>query len=282
MNDQELSETELFDQAVTEEGGEQADQQTEQQVDQQEQQADTQAASDQQQAEANDRQQVDDNAPHIPSWRLREVNEERRQLADRVKALEAERLEWQQRGQQQQRQPERQEQQQKDNRPDPLLDPEGYAKAVREEIKQDILNERREESMQAARDSNPQAFDEAFQASVQAMRNGDVSLRARMQASRDPGKTLLTWHKEQKDRAEVGNDLTAYKQRLREEALKDPEFRKLAMEAWREQGQQQSNNGRPKVELPPTLNGASRANSALRSDASEEKSDFELFNEIAG
>src|ERR1700704_813965 len=34
---------------------------------------------------------VDDNAAHVPSWRVREINEEKRQLADRLTALETER-----------------------------------------------------------------------------------------------------------------------------------------------------------------------------------------------
>jgi hypothetical protein len=38
---------------------------------------------------------VDDNAPLVPSWRLREINEEKRTLADRLAALEAERATWQ-------------------------------------------------------------------------------------------------------------------------------------------------------------------------------------------
>ena len=106
----------------------------------------------------------------------------------------------------------------------------------------------------------------------------DPALKARMQQSRDPGETLIEWHREQKTRAEVGGDLTAYTQRLREEALKDPEFRKAAMEAWRTDAQPQ-NNGRPRVDLPPSLNGASRSNALLRSQDSD-VSDTDLWNEI--
>jgi hypothetical protein len=65
----------------------------------------------------------------------------------------------------------------------------------------------------------------------------DPALKARMQSSRDPGETLIEWHREQKTRQEIGGDLTAYKQRLRDEALKDPEFRKQAMEAWQADAQ---------------------------------------------
>jgi hypothetical protein len=38
---------------------------------------------------------VDDNAAMVPSWRVREINDEKRALADKVAALEAERQQWQ-------------------------------------------------------------------------------------------------------------------------------------------------------------------------------------------
>src|SRR5882757_7443870 len=212
---------------------------------------------------------IDDNAPLIPSWRLREIREERDAVARRLEAAEAKLA--------QQPRPEAPKVE-KAAEIDPLLDPDGYKKQVREEIRQDILNERREESLQNASEKYKDEFKEAYQAAQQRV---DPALRARMQESRNPGETLIQWHRENKTRAEIGGDLTAYKARLREEALKDPEFRKAAMEAWRSDAQPAQVNGRPRVELPPTLNGASRANAALRSEDNA-VSDAELFREIAG
>lgn len=220
-------------------------------------------------AETETKPAVDDNAPLVPSWRLREINEEKRVLADRVRALEAERVS----------QPRPQAEQKpadKPARPDPLLDPDGYAQAIRQELREEALNERREESLLKARESNQAEFDEAYKAAQQAV---DPALKARMQASRDPGKTLLEWHRENKTKAEIGDDLTAYKAKLREEALKDPEFRKAAMEAWRTDAQPQANRSR--VELPPSLSSSSRANASLKS-ANEDVSDHELFEQITG
>lgn len=216
---------------------------------------------------------VDDNAPQVPSWRVREINEEKRALADKVAALEAERLQWQ-RSQQAPQQV--QKPAEKPAKPDPLLDPEGYAKHLRDEIREEVLAERREESLIRAREANPQEFDEAYAAARQAV---DPALKARMQSSRDPGKTLLEWHRENKVKAEVGTDPAAYRQRVREELLKDPEFRKQAQTTW--QSETQFPNGRPRVDLPPSLNGASRANTSLKS-LNEDVSDQDLFNELAG
>lgn len=222
-----------------------------------------------------DRQQADDNAPQVPSWRVREINEEKRALADRVAALEAERLQWQrqQPTQQPQKAPE------KPARPDPLIDPEGYAAAIREEVRQEAIAERREESLIRARESNPTEFDEAYAAAQQAV---DPALKARMQASRDPGKTLLEWHRENKVKAEVGNDPNAWLEKKLEERLKDPAFLAKAVELARGSAQPQQTNGRPRVELPPTLSSASRAQATSRANSDEGKSDFELFQEIAG
>jgi hypothetical protein len=213
---------------------------------------------------------VDDNAPLIPSWRLREVSDEKRALADKVAALEAERSKWQQPKPVEAKPVEEQE-------VDPLLDPKGYKAAIREELRQEMLSDRRENSLQTAHKVYKEEFEQAYAA---AQKQVDPALRARMQQSRDPGETLIQWHREEKARAEVGTDLTAYKQKLRDEALKDPEFRKAAMEAWRAEVPQ--NNGRPKIDLPPSLNGASRSNAALRSAMNDDVDDRSLFEQTTG
>lgn len=211
---------------------------------------------------------VDDNAPQVPSWRVREINDEKRALAEKVAALEAERQNWQ-----------RQQVQEKPApkvevaKPDPLLDPEGYEKYLEAKFEERLLNDRREASLATAHRVYKTEFEEAYAA---AQKQVDPALRARMQQSRDPGETLMEWHREQKTRAEVGSDLKAYKEKLRKEALEDPEFRKAAMEAWREQA---PSNGRSRVDLPPSLNGASRSNALLRS-ADGYIPDAELWNEI--
>ena len=213
--------------------------------------------------------EVDDNAPQVPSWRLREINEEKRRVADENERLKAELANLRRNSQQQ---PKPAQQEEKDDGPDPLLDPKGYAKHVREEIRNELLNERREESMKSAREANAEAFDEAYRASLQAMQNGDVSIRARMQNARDPGKELLKWHKEQRVKAEVGDDLEAFIEKKVQE--------RIAAQA-RPNAQTQQPDGRPRTSLPPSLNGASRANTTLKSNV-DDVSDDQLFRELAG
>ncbi|MBS0251602.1 MAG: hypothetical protein JSR78_11135, partial [Proteobacteria bacterium] len=219
---------------------------------------------------------VDDEAAHVPSWRVREINEEKRRFAEENERMKAELAELRRVSQQQQ--PAKVEQPKAD-RPDPLLDPEGYEKYLERRVEERLLGNAREESLLRARDTNPQEFDEAYAAATKAV---DAALKARMQASRDPGKTLLEWHRENKQRAEIGNDLNAYRQRLLDSALKDPEFRKKAMDAWRDGAQSSQPESRSKVELPPSISGASRARAVARSSDNDDISDQVLFEQIAG
>lgn len=216
---------------------------------------------------------VDDNASHVPSWRVREINEEKRAALAELEALRAERAQWQR----QQQQPQKAEPEQKPAKPDPLLDPEGYAKSVRDEIREEILAERREESLQRAAEAHPDEFKEAYAAARQAV---DPALKARMQSSRDPGKTLLEWHRENKVKAEVGHDPNAWLEKKLEERLNDPAFLQKAIE--RSKSAAQLADGRPRVALPPSLNGASRSNASLKSSVNDDVSDEDLFRELAG
>jgi len=215
---------------------------------------------------------VDDNPPQVPSWRVREINDEKRALAERVAALEAERQNWQR------QQVEKPAPKVEAAKPDPLLDPEGYEKYLETKFEERLLNNQREASLAQAHRTYKGEFEEAYAAAQKAV---DPALKARMQQSRDPGETLIEWHREQKTRAEVGSDLKAYKEKLRKEALEDPEFRKAAMEAWRTEASTQTADGRPRVSISPSLNGASRSNALLRS-ADGDVSDAELFQQITG
>jgi hypothetical protein len=217
-------------------------------------------------------------ATGIPGWRLREINEEKRRLAEENERVKAELAELRRTSQHQRQQP---VEKKEDDGIDPLLDPKGYAKQVLGEIRNEILNERREESLQIAAEKYGDEFKEAYTAAQQKV---DPALRARMQSSRDPGETLIKWHRENKQRAEIGDDLNAYNQRILDKALSDPAFLAKALEAAQNGARQQpqQSNGRPRVELPPTLSSASRAQATSRANSDEGKSDFELFQEIAG
>lgn len=169
-------------------------------------------------------------------------------------------------------------------KPDPLLDPEGYERYLEEKFEAKRLNDRRDMDLELTRQANTEAFDNAHNEAMRLKAAGDpafAELAQKMQSTTTPGKVLLNWHKERQVRAEIGDDLAAYKQRQRDELLKDPEFRKMAMEAWRADAQPQV-NGRPRVELPPSMSSASRSNALLTSTSNGDVSDEQLFQELAG
>lgn len=270
------SDEELFSEAV---GGETTDSPV---VDQRhEEQVETTTAKPEAKTEAEIAEEsaieAESKATGIPGWRLREINEERKAAISERDALRAEKAQWEAR--QPQQQPAPKAEQLKAERPDPILDPEGYAKAIREEIRQEALADRREESLHRAREANPQEFDEAYAAATKAV---DPALKARMQSSRDPGKTLLEWHRENKVKAEVGSDPNAWLEKKLEERLNDPEFLARAIERSKGIAQPGTTGGRPKVDLPPSISNLSRSNTILKSAGGDELSDQELFDKLAG
>lgn len=213
--------------------------------------------------------------PPKPEWRIKEDAERARAAENDLANERAEKAALRQRLEALERQNQPAQKVEKtEDEPDPLLQPKEYREFIEKRIEERILNDRREFSLAAAHKTYKEEFEEAYAAAQQKINPG---LKALMQQSRDPGETLIQWHREEKARAEVGTDLNAYKQRLREESLKDPEFRKTALEAWRADAEPQ-NNGRPRVSLPPSLNGTSRSNATLRSSQAD-MSDEDLWEE---
>ena len=200
---------------------------------------------------------VDDNAAMVPSWRVREINEEKRALAEKLAAIEAERLKWQQ--------PPAPQPAPKVEKPDPLLDPEGYEKYLEAKFEEKLLTNHRNASLAQAHKTYKTEFEEAYAA---ANKQVDPVLKARMQASNDPGETLIQWHREMKVKAEVGDDPNAFFERRFEAYLADPANQAKVLERIRGGAQQQPGTPRQAapVNLPPSLTRATNASSATSAD----------------
>jgi hypothetical protein len=210
---------------------------------------------------------VDDNAAQVPSWRVREINEEKRQLAERLTALETERNQWQAERQRLQSPPP-----EPAAKPDPLLDPEGYEKYLENKFEEKLLNNHRESSLSQAHRTYKGEFEEAYAA---AQKQIDPALKARMNQSRDPGETLIQWHRENKTRAEVGNDPNAYFDKRFEAYLSDPANQAKVLERIR--GGAQPQPGAPRqaapVNLPPSLTRATNASADVSADDNDISND---------
>lgn len=217
----------------------------------------------------------------IPQWRRDEIAAEKHRAVDRARELEeqlaqerADRAAMERRLEALEK-PQKAEQAESDL-PDPLIDPVGYGKAVREQIRNEMLTERREESLQRAHEKYQGEFQEAYKAAQERV---DPALRAKMQASRDPGETLVAWYRERKTLSEIGNDPNAWLEKKLEERMKDPAFVAKVLEQQRGSAPARQADGRPNISLPPSLNGMSRSNAALRS-ISDNVSDQELFDSL--
>lgn len=93
-----------------------------------------------------------------------------------------------------------------------------------------------------------------------AMMDGHPEMAAlgqRMRNSDDPVGEALQWYQRDKLQKETGGDLTAYRQKLLDEAMKDPAFQAKVLESARAQAGQ--NGSTSKVVLPPSLSKVASA-----------------------
>jgi hypothetical protein len=168
--------------------------------------------------------------PPIPAGRLREESEARRR-AERERDEYAARIAALTRQQPQQ-------QQQPAKQPDVFEDPQGFVRSIvqplMEQQKQEMQLQREAYSMDmASQRFGPELVMHSRQALEHFMKNGDPLAWAtynRAMQSHDPYGVIAGWYHERATLHEIGGDLNAFRKREREEALKDPEHLKAALE----------------------------------------------------
>lgn len=215
--------------------------------------------------------------PAIPPARLREEAEARRAAERRIAELEGQLTAFR-------------SQKPADPAPrvDPvdrvLSDPTGF---VREEAKTlvDPFDQRMSQLTEfysqrdAIRDHGREKVAEAFQALDRAANNGDpdaIATVSRVRQSLDPYGDIVRWHQNAATLAETKGDLAAYRQRVLDEAMKDPDYVRKVVEASRQAAHQAGNVvTRPTVSAPPSLN---KVGSAALPENMEDVSDAELFS----
>jgi hypothetical protein len=237
-------------------------------------------------------QPTDDNAAQVPSWRLREVREAR-EAAER-RAEEAtrnahavqQRLDDMQRRFAEATKP-------KAEPVDFFSDPDGALNQRVGPIQAGFEQQFNELRLDMSRELavvrySEQAVTEMEAAIEQAMQQrhpGMAALAAEMRSSKFPALVAMQWHQREKTQREIGGDLNAYKTKLREELLGDPEFLKAAVAKATGQAQQAAAQPgtRPNVQLPPSLNKATGAGLS-NSDPTDEAdmSDRGLFRHAMG
>lgn len=157
--------------------------------------------------------------------------------------------------------------------PDIFEDPKGFTEHLQKGFQTELsrrdaqlANMRVETSMAIAHAAHKDTFEKAWE-SVNKLNPQDPDARGvvqRIWGSPNPGEALVKWHKTETARAEVGDDVVAYKERLRNETrealLKDPEFRKQLIADMRGEAVGDDGRTRTTTRLPKSLNGAQGSN----------------------
>jgi hypothetical protein len=195
---------------------------------------------------------------HVPSWRLREINEERRRIEVERDQMRAEMARQQARLAEFER---AQQRAQAPPPPDPLIDPQGFAKQVRDEMRAEFMAQQQSDrlsmNLEMAHMRHGEKFEKAYEALIVEGQRGNAALVRHFVAQPNPGEAIVRWYTQNEVLREVGGDAQAYKQKTREQLLKDPEFLAQAIEASRQLAA--GANGQPPnavVKLPPSLSKA--------------------------
>lgn len=179
----------------------------------------------------------------------------------------------------------RQAAEQRRTMPDLITDPDGFAEYIRQdtesrgsEIERAVQRRLVDMTFEDAAEQFGDEFETAFATLRAEVREGDSRTRDRIVNAPNPGKALMRWHRQNAAMHEVGGDLGAYRERVLEEAMENPEFRQRFEARLRGEATRNGNgSGRPTVTGLPSLNRATGSGSAAR-ESNRWESDRELFN----
>lgn len=219
-------------------------------------------------------QPKEERSDHIPSWRLKEEADAKREAIERATKYEAElenlkRQMWQMQAESQQKPQE--------EPIDIFADPDAYQSQVNQTMEDRFRAMEGNFSLRLAAYRYGDTFNEAWQDMINRTMSGDDSFRQQVMRSPDPGETLVQLYQRERVISEVGRDPTEYKNKVLEDALKDPQFLAKAIEAAKATAGAQPSS--TKVELPPSLNKATAAQSPERA---QEMTDSSLYNYATG
>ncbi len=232
-----------------------------------------QAHPEQQQAKPDGQQPLDpDQSAQVPSWRLRELREEREaairratEAEESAQRLEAEHRQFQARQQQEQQKPP----------PDMLADPDGWQQPQASQQQVALDQMRFGFSEDWARDKYGDAKIEAVKKWVDAEVR-DPATRHQIYTARSPYREMVKLYDERQTLSQIGGDLGAYKTKLLDDALNDPAFLQRVADKLRGDQGQPTNGQRPVVQLPPSLSRAPAAN-VPRDSTAGDMSDAALY-----
>lgn len=207
---------------------------------------------------------TDDEGAQVPSWRLRELREQREAAEKRAQDKERENLELQTHL----RSLDARLRQLTDTPkepPDFYADPAAFVddrlNPARQELGQQLGQMKEGFSKLIAIDKfGEEAVTAAYSELEKQMREGSGQPDyARIMRSAHPYGELVKWHKSQVARQTVGDDPAAWFEKQLEERLKDPTYQGKVLERIRGTANTQPNGSAPRVQLPPSLNKVAAA-----------------------
>jgi hypothetical protein len=205
---------------------------------------------------------------HVPSWRLAEEAQRRREAEQQLAEMRAEMRAIQQMQLAQQRQQVAPQQEPVD----PFADPQGFAQNIQQSFEGRLKELQLQHSLQFARFAHKEVFDQAYEEFVDyAHKTRDQATYQRVMQSSDPGEALVSWYKDQQLHKELGgSDLNSFLAKQREEWLKDPSVQAQVIEAFKATQQQAQPSNI--TNLPPSLSRVASAspNHNENSDWSQE------------
>lgn len=198
---------------------------------------------------------------NIPSWRLKEEADAKREAIERATRAEQEAQAFRQQLWQMQQQ--LQALQQPREPIDIFADPQAYQQTIEQTMSERLRAMEGNFSLRLAAYKHGDTFHEAWAEMVNRSQTGDDALRQQVLQSPDPGETLVQLYQREKVVKEVGTDPTAYRSKVLDEALKDPEFLAKALEQARASAGAQPTQ---QISMPKSLNKVAAAASAGGSD----------------
>jgi hypothetical protein len=214
----------------------------------------------------------------VPSWRLRELREARDAAEQKAQRESQERYALQQQFAQLQREMSTL----KAPKPEPVdffQNPDEAMNQrlapVQSELQAATFNLRMEFSRELAvlkHGENVVAEVEDAVAKAMASNHPDMpTLAAQMRQSSNPVEAVIKWHQRNKMMDTTGGDLNKYREKVLEEAMKDPAFQAKVLEATR-----QTAPANPQFRVPPSLNKATGAG-VSNVDPDDDASDAGIF-----
>lgn len=222
-------------------------------------------------AEPEKSAEAEDDKAQVPSWRLREVADEKRALQAERDKLNSELAEMRAR----MSVIERPKEQPKQEDIDPLLDPQGFAKRLTDQFTQQRAEDRLNFNLGLAHVKHGETFEKAYNALLSEAQAGNRQIVPHMTNQPNPGEAIVKWYKDQQTLKEVGSDPAAYKQKLLDDALKDQAFLAKAIEAAKGAAGQAS-QGNNITRLPPSLSKATGSSRVVDPDDTD-NSDRSVF-----